>query len=458
MVLFLRAESGPSEENALLQMQFVDSAPDFRSVGPYYDKDPYNPGEVAFGDQMLPGQFPLPWNLPTGHPVQMARCTKLEDQHGMPETGVSTARTMWYAAMHAVMSKVKGEVRRRDGGASALVQAACDTNPHACEFEGNPNSPCQRCIDRSDPGVYKDFKKTWESVPSGFHPVSKADQAEWDTFNTEVTQWWGAGHYCCRGLDSHDLTLQPLCGICLRYHGGGLGGIWGLDEPCAASYCKPDGFTHGYDAIDDAYMTDLAAKCGPLVDIKGPGKYVKGGAHSGKKAVGNEGPDEMGRGSTFPVGMKETDHDYPIGYLAVVANNPRKKDLSVMFQMNKVALVGGLQGKITGTGSSSSQCQTELDAPMKGSASTTSGPFGGDVQCGGILAADYLRVKAGKRRTIEGLIFLNDEREPHRLDIIALKHQLEWLGKEQGLHYSLHEDGHYTNREKPDAVIDHVAR
>lgn len=108
---------------------------------------------------------------------------------------------------------------------------------------------------------------------------------------------------------------------------------------------------------------------------------------------------------------------------------------------------------------------------MKVAASTTSGPFGGDVQCGGILAEDHLRQypcdedeldedgecgKPKRASSIAGLIFLNDEREPHRLDIIALKQQLLYALDEDEL--SLHEEAWRGFWSTPSDVIDNVAR
>jgi len=191
-----------------------------------------------------------------------------------------------------------------------------------------------------------------------------------------------------------------------------------------------------------------------------------------KKAIGNPAKGEMGRGSVFKVTADQggegvpTGGDrmkYPTNYLAVVANNPRKKDLRQVFLQNKDTLIADLQGKITGTGSSSKQCASDLDEEgMLGGATTTSGPFGGDVQCGGIIAQDWVRARydAPLPPAIAGLVFLNDEREPHRLDIIALKRIIEYAMPAGS--FSFHEDFEFPEgsgvKVPPKEVIERVAQ
>jgi len=365
--------------------------------------------------------------------------------------------------------------------------------------KGYRDAPCQRCIEESDPGVFGRDIDMWNTVPSGFqlprlHGDEKQKQADLihHAFVDGVNGRWGKGHMCCRRLDARDIEQQPLCGICLRFHAGGLGGQWSFNRQCAKVYCEPDGVADGLGTkvtIDRDYMKDLARECGPLKELQGEDVLEMRNAlcpdgmlscsddnvqelaqYFGKKAIGNpvEGRKD-GEGSVFPMGLlgKESTAEYPTTYLAVVANNPRKKDLSIVFQDNQKVLLHSLQERITGTGSSSAQCAKDLGEPnMKGAASTTSGPFGGDVQCGGILAEDHLRKRPCGKMTgcdidplppsIAGLIFLNDEREPHRLDIIALKQQLLYALHENEL--SLHEHSWRGRWSTPSDVIDHVAR
>jgi len=321
------------------------------------------------------------------------------------------------------------------------------------------DTPCQRCIEESDPGVYERDKTRWESFPSfergecggmtgTCRKAAKKTQNAHFEFAGSRNEWWGAGHMCCRLLEPEDIEKQPLCGICLRYHANALGGKWSLKGTCAKTYCQPDGLDTQF-KIDDGYMKKLADECGGEVDLDG---------HSGdydKKAIGNTAEGEMGRGSVFEVapgrgGKPTAVGGYPTNYLAVVANNPRKKDLREVFLANKEVLVSDLQKKITGTGSSSKQCAEDLKEPrMMGGATTTSGPFGGDVQCGGIIAEDWVRARKFENNkwvprekplepAIAGLVFLNDEREPHRLDIIALKKIIEYAMPENS--FSFHED------------------
>jgi methylglyoxal synthase len=448
LALSMRVDSAsPNEENALLQTG---------------RRNGVSPKEHGGGPD---GKFPMPVDHPIGADIFMKECTP-EDSHKHLEgvyrhsakDGSWTSEDVKYSEegaaeviQRAYRDNIKG-IRNPKLKEAALLRkiqkafippADCKTCTDDYVHTGKSNKiPCQRCIEESDPGVYKRDKARWDTFPSLIKDdkgiLTPTVNQGW-AFATQRNEWWGAGHRCCRDLKKEDIENQPLCGICLRYHANGLGGRWSFEKSCAALYCAPDGYDTDFQ-VTASYIGKLAAKCGGMVDLDG---------HSGdydKKAIGH--PEEMGRGSVFDPEMP-----YPTHYLAVVANNPRKKDLSQVFHQNRENLISYLQGRITGTGSSSAQCATDLkEERMKGGATTTSGPFGGDVQCGGIIAEDYVRQKMyRKERAIEGLVFLNDEREPHRLDIIALKKIIEFaMPREQ---YSFHELDSTT----PAEVIEHVA-
>jgi methylglyoxal synthase len=513
MALSLRVESASlTEENALLQtgrgqsqMMGKKKKQTYKLSKADKSKHAYRLADPYFSKGDVDGEFPMPWNHPTGNPILMKECSRDEEQseegvgpkradgtmvyqHDGDQLKEETAATRLQRAFRASSRNENGPNKHKSYKAmneqmieegkkpvwtpeSAYSHAKIlggVSNPEKGDEEyvhtgKSVNTPCQRCIEESDPGVYSRDKGRWESYPSYRSSGEKSPNHEWE-FALSRNQWWGAGHMCCRLLPKEDLEIQPLCGICLRYHGNALGGAWSFKGKCAKVYCAPDGLDEHYDYRNAGYMTQLAEECGGEVELDG-----HSGVEYGKKAIGNPAKGEMGRGSTFKVTADQggegvpTEGDrmkYPTNYLAVVANNPRKKDLREVFLQNKDTLIADLQGKITGTGSSSKQCASDLDEDgMLGGATTTSGPFGGDVQCGGIIAQDWVRARydAPLPPAIAGLVFLNDEREPHRLDIIALKKIIEYAMPPGS--FSFHEDFEFDGEKvPPKAVIEKVAQ
>jgi len=113
------------------------------------------------------------------------------------------------------------------------------------------------------------------------------------------------------------------------------------------------------------------------------------------------------------VGMD--DDDVPEGMLAIVANNPSKDALQHFVEKNSDKIRVSFHEFLTGTGTTGKMVSgvTGADMGMK----TKSGPIGGDAQLGGLLAMDA----ALGTHYVSGVIFFNDESEPHQLDIYALK-------------------------------------
>jgi len=334
-----------------------------------------------------------------------------------------------------------------------------DCDPEASDRDGKP---CQNCIDRSDPGVYEGKgtlrnKGNWKGTLD-----DKKEQIP-----------WGAGHQCCLKLTAAQLKIQPLCGVCIRARGGtdhnpnvALSGAWGFNPKCAQVYCEASNLRF---AMTDAYMKKLAANCGGFVDLTNGNQA--GSSKLQSSAVGHfteEFKTSTGKYLNEPIppiygSCFDPAKSRPEVFMAVIANNPRKVDIGRIFADNADNLYK-LKGHITGTGSSSKQCSATVckikgepkETCLLGGSTTTSGPYGGDVQCGGIVAEDYTLGQergSGFTPAIAGMVFTNDEREPHRFDIIALKRQVGFAFQHKPRRVSWHEDG-----VSPAAIIEAVAQ
>merc|ERR1712107_833638 len=85
---------------------------------------------------------------------------------------------------------------------------------------------------------------------------------------------------------------------------------------------------------------------------------------------------------------------------------------------------------ITGTGTSSNAAARSTENRVaKCALATHSGPYGGDAEAAGALAADFLECPKSKdyKRLVRGIVFFSDEGEAHRLDIFALKALVGYL-------------------------------
>jgi len=200
----------------------------------------------------------------------------------------------------------------------------------------------------------------------------------------------GAGYACCNALatakNAASLKRAPLCGICLRYQGGGLAGEataksdQSAFQGCAASYCQLSGLKGS--GITNALLKKVADDCSP-------------------RATQNTGP-----------APEE-------GMVALVANNPKKGDLED-FLKGKSAEINAITQSITGTASSSKMAMCVTKA-QKAAFSTFSGPWGGDAQLAGLMAAQCL----GGPKYLKAVIFFADVKEAHKMDILALKNLME---------------------------------
>lgn len=216
---------------------------------------------------------------------------------------------------------------------------------------------------------------------SGDTPCQKCIEDQW-------AKGTAAGYKCCNALaEAHDtdsLKEVPLCGICARFKGGvaGLKGVKADKKDqsdfatCAASYCAladKEG-----SAITNDLLQKVSKDCSPS-------------------------------GTNNPTTPSE-------GMVALVANNPRKEALKSFLESNK-AKINEVTQSITGTASSSTMAMCVTKA-QKAAFSTFSGPWGGDAQLAGLMAAQCL----GGKKYLKAVVFFADENEAHRLDILALKH------------------------------------
>lgn len=112
----------------------------------------------------------------------------------------------------------------------------------------------------------------------------------------------------------------------------------------------------------------------------------------------------------------DTKTPVPKGMLAVVANNPKKEDLEKWAKEHKDDF-SHFADKLTGT-KTSSDLISKATGVAKSKFESRSGPLGGDMDLGGVLAMD--KGKDEDEKHVKGLIFFNDPNEPHKLDIEAL--------------------------------------
>merc|ERR1719284_1250419 len=100
------------------------------------------------------------------------------------------------------------------------------------------------------------------------------------------------------------------------------------------------------------------------------------------------------------------------GMVALVANNPKKEDLESFLDTNK----GKVSAKtVTGTASSSTMAVCVTQATKAGF-STESGPWGGDAQLAGLIAAQCKHGSTSPKY-LRAVVFFADEDEAHHLDI-----------------------------------------
>jgi len=250
------------------------------------------------------------------------------------------------------------------------------------------------------------LKKDSFSGSGGFPACAKADSPGELPCTACIADQWAdssaAGFKCCdelRQKDTNSLKRQPLCGICLRAAGNALGGPkgvgtaaspFGQDQSrfatCATHYCALA--TKSGSAITDAMLDATAAACSP-------------------KATANTGP--------APVA----------GMVAMVANNPKKGEMEEFLDSNK-GVVKAKTEAVTGTASSSKMAVCVTQATKAGF-TTESGPWGGDAQLAGLIAAQCTAAgkKAGHPAYLKAVVFFADPNEAHHLDIMALKNLME---------------------------------
>jgi methylglyoxal synthase len=169
---------------------------------------------------------------------------------------------------------------------------------------------------------------------------------------------YGCGYKCCAGLKKSAAAGQPLCGVCIRVRKGAYES-GDVTTQCASAYCKSKSL--------DAIATECAT---------------------------TDTPD----------------------LLAMVANNPFKPDMADFVRRNLKSLDHS-SGWYTGTATTGA-----LVARTSGAQAlftSLSGPYGGDAQLGGNIAASM----------ISAMVFFNDENEAHREDILRLK----WIAASMGI-------------------------
>jgi len=190
----------------------------------------------------------------------------------------------------------------------------------------------------------------------------------------------GTGYSCCKSMGKAEIEKAPLCGICLRNSKDGLKGSSGTKsdqsefKDCAKYYCAatPSGGT------DTAALQKIAEWCSPTKTAN---------------------PTTPG-----------------FGLIGIVANNPKKQTLESFLEGSQV---GALNKNITGTKSSSDMAQC-ITKGKKSSFATFSGPWGGDAQLAGLLAAQKVDPSLSSKPYIDALIFFNENTEAHKEDIASL--------------------------------------
>lgn len=238
------------------------------------------------------------------------------------------------------------------------------------DFEGHGNFPHCRS----------------EDAPTDL-PCNACIEDQWATHSA-------AGFACCDDMakkgEGANLGKQPLCGICLRAKvSGGLHGPGDKQDQrrfaeCAKSYCQLKDLRGK--AITTALLQKIASDCSP---------------------GGTDNP-------TTP----EED------MVAIVANNPKKGELEAFLQPrgNKIA---SNAKSITGTASSSKMAWCVTKAKMSGF-STESGPWGGDAQLAGLIAAQCtMGGITATKQYVKAIVFFADEDEAHMEDIQSLKNIME---------------------------------
>lgn len=251
----------------------------------------------------------------------------------------------------------------------------------------------QECLKKETFTGSGGFPSCVDKDKSGELPCTACIEDQW-------AQSSKAGYECCDDIGQHDapsLKRQPLCGICIRAKYNALAGPanQGTDKSpagqdqsrfatCAEHYCALS--SKSGSAITDAMLDQLATACSP-------------------KATGNTG--------AAPVA----------GMVAMVANNPKKVEMEQFLIGNKVK---ASTHTVTGTASSSNMavCVTEA---TKAAFTTESGPWGGDAQLAGLIAAQCTAAgkTAGNPAYLKAVIFFADPNEAHHLDIMALKNLME---------------------------------
>jgi len=187
----------------------------------------------------------------------------------------------------------------------------------------------------------------------------------------------GVGYDCCSGMGKDAIAEAPLCGVCLRSKKKGLKGTGTNKDQsaftkCAKYYCEATG------TVPTGKLKEIAHWCSPsMTENKGPSPKTN--------------------------------------MIGIVANNPKKSSLKDFLEADKKG-VKDLNKNITGTKSSSDMAQCVTDA-KKADFSTFSGPWGGDAQLAGLLAAQKTN---SAHKYIDALIFFDEQQEAHKEDILAL--------------------------------------
>jgi len=224
---------------------------------------------------------------------------------------------------------------------------------------------------------------THGAYPQCAHGV--ADQDDGGVCQKCIEDQWatkdsGVGYDCCKAITGEQIKKAPLCGVCLRAKKSGLKGESTKKKDqsqfadCAKYYCEA---TPSKLPNHNALLK-IAEWCSP-------------------SKTENTGPAP---GS---------------GMIGIVANNPKKQSLESFLESHGGS-IKALNKNITGTKSSSDMAQC-ITKGKKAAFSTFSGPWGGDAQLAGLLAAQKT---APTHKYIDALIFFSEKQEAHKEDILSL--------------------------------------
>lgn len=245
-----------------------------------------------------------------------------------------------------------------------------------------------KCLKPDKVAAHGGYPKCKTDTSAGKLPCAACIDDQWATNS-------GAGNKCCAAISKAELEQAPLCGICARYIKGGLHGI--KDEADAKKNADQSSFQ---DCAE--FYCAAAHKAPDTATLDGIAKYCS--------------PEATDNPTTPDRNM-----------IGIVANNPMKAQLATFLDTEKNLVIAATNAtkkrNITGTDSSSKMAQCITKA-QKSNFSTESGPWGGDAQLAGLLAMQKQKKFVGQPY-IKAVIFFDEVKEAHRLDIIALKAVIE---------------------------------